>query len=60
MPDKEERVEVCTCEKCGSEAEMIITCEFVPVETPKKTVKRERRHISCKHCGSEADMIIEE
>ena len=60
MPEKEKRIEVCTCENCGSEAEMVITCEFVPVEAENKTVKKERRHVSCKHCGNEADMIIEE
>jgi len=60
MSEKEQRIEVCTCKNCGNEAEMVITCEFIPVELEKKTVKKERRVITCKHCGSEADMIIEE
>ncbi len=60
MAEKEERIEVCTCKNCGNEAEMIITCEYVPVESGEKTVKKERRVITCKHCGSEADMTVED
>ena len=61
MGKKTEKIEVCTCEKCGNEAEMIITCGFVPVEREdKKEIKKETHHITCKHCGNEADMILEE
>ncbi len=60
MSSETKMIEVCTCEKCGNEAEMVITCEFIPVEEGKKEIKRERRSITCKHCGNEAEMIIEE
>lgn len=64
--------QVCHCEKCGNEAEMIITCELEPVETePAAASKQEhqtseagpkdktRGHAVCSHCGAEADMWID-
>ena len=29
--------QICTCENCGNEAEMIVTCEWVEVEEETKT-----------------------
>ncbi|MEN6437638.1 MAG: hypothetical protein ABFD97_03550 [Syntrophobacter sp.] len=54
------RVEVCTCDKCGNEAEMTITCEMVDVKTPSGEVKQKKKetHV-CKVCGNEANMIID-
>ena len=63
MQDKVERVEVCTCENCGNEAEMVVTCELVPVEDEVKKAagveRQERRSFTCDHCGNEADMIVD-
>jgi hypothetical protein len=55
----EVRREVCHCENCGNEAEMIITCSYVEVpDRPEGKVKKEHRQ--CSICGGEADIIIEE
>ncbi len=48
----EVRKEVCMCEHCGNEAEMIITCTY------EESKKRESR--KCSVCGNEANMILEE
>jgi len=55
-----EKREVCTCTKCGNEAEMIVTCELVEVETPTGAKQKKQRETRvCTHCGNEADMIID-
>lgn len=63
MGGKVERVEVCKCEKCGNEAEMVVTCELLPVEDEEKKAagveKQERKSFTCVHCGNEADMIVD-
>jgi hypothetical protein len=62
--------QVCTCEKCGNEAEMIITCTLAPDEeanvadrshkVEEKTVREQRTgHATCTHCGNEADIIVD-
>ncbi len=49
--------QVCTCENCGNEAEMIVTCTLVEVEqAPEKKVKG---HATCQSCGSEADIWVD-
>ena len=57
--------QVCECEKCGNESEMLITCHIDhdddnPPPTPaggdKKKVKG---HGVCTTCGNEADMWID-
>ncbi|MFW6284024.1 MAG: hypothetical protein ACOC1H_01390 [Desulfosalsimonas sp.] len=70
MEEKKFR-QVCHCEKCGSEAEMIVTCEFVPQEAEEKAGKKEARvseekspgampgHAVCTNCGAEADMWVD-
>ncbi|MGB5924333.1 MAG: hypothetical protein WBH36_19055 [Syntrophobacteria bacterium] len=63
MTEKRQMMESCTCENCGNEAEMIVTCELVPVEDPEKKAagveKQEKKSFTCESCGSEADMIID-
>lgn len=55
-----EKREVCTCTKCGNEAEMVVTCELVDIEeAPGKTAKKEKQTRKCTVCGNEADMIID-
>ncbi len=63
MTEKREMMEMCSCENCGNEAEMIVTCELVPVEDPEKKAagveKQEKRSFTCENCGNEADMIVD-
>jgi hypothetical protein len=62
--------QVCTCEKCGNEAEMIITCSLEPVEeetrkegatgeSAKQTRKKIPGQATCTHCGNEAEILID-
>ena len=61
---KTRTVEVCKCENCGNEAEMIITCEMVEVEraggNEGQATEEKNKTVTCTNCGNEADMIIEE
>ncbi len=57
---------VCKCEKCGNEAEMVVTCSLVEEkEDKKKAPKGSHSHKkvkgtgTCSHCGNEADMWID-
>ena len=63
MTEKREMMEVCSCENCGNEAEMVVTCELIPVEDMKKKAaggeKQEKRSFTCTNCGSEADTIVD-
>jgi transcription elongation factor Elf1 len=63
MTEKRQMMEMCSCENCGNEAEMIVTCELVPVEDPEKKAagveKQEKRSFTCESCGNEADMIVD-
>ncbi len=55
-----DKVEVCTCEKCGNEAEMTISCQWVDVKTPSGEIKKKQQETrTCKVCGNEANMIID-
>jgi len=55
-----EKREVCTCTKCGNEAEMIIKCEWVEVgEGTEKAKKQQKQTKQCTVCGNEADMILD-
>ena len=52
--------QVCACEKCGNEAEMIITCTLEPVETEAAEEKKKSKgHATCTKCGNEADMWVD-
>lgn len=67
MADTQKKLkQVCKCEKCGNEAEMIVTCslEEVPVEegtsdektaTPVKT----KGTGTCSHCGNESEIWVD-
>lgn len=58
--------QVCKCEKCGNEAEMVITCSLEeekmetaePKVVPKDQGKTEG-HAVCSHCGGEADIWLD-
>jgi thymidine kinase len=60
------RKQVCSCKKCGNEAEMVVTCnlpEAVP-EAPPPTPAAEvggkvMGSATCSHCGNEADIWID-
>ena len=62
-----ERKEICKCEKCGNEAEMIVTCTLPDIEVEenskekieKKTPRKIKGTATCSHCGNEADMWID-
>jgi hypothetical protein len=55
-----EKREVCTCTKCGNEAEMTVTCEFIEVPVAPNVVKKKQKETRvCTVCGNEADMIID-
>ncbi len=60
--------QVCTCEKCGNEAEMVITChledhhtggEKKEAQPGKSEAKRVKGRATCSHCGNEADIWLE-
>jgi len=56
--------EVCKCEKCGNEAEMVVTCTLPEgvdeaAEKPKKKTERVKGTATCSHCGNEADMWVD-
>ena len=63
--------EVCKCENCGNEAEMVVTCTLADVDVDPKPVdesdtvikpeaeKRVKGTATCTHCGNESDMWID-
>jgi len=63
--------EVCKCENCGNEAEMVVTCSLPDVETEDSAVPASdpsqeteiEKHVkgtaTCTNCGNEADMWID-
>jgi len=62
--------QVCTCQNCGNEAEMIITCSFEPNEgvatvraahtvVEKPDHKQRAGQATCTHCGNEAEIIVD-
>ncbi|MCP4747455.1 MAG: hypothetical protein GY874_15130 [Desulfobacteraceae bacterium] len=58
--------QVCKCENCGNEAEMVITCtleeeEEKPKASPKSTgdKKKVKGTATCTSCGNEADMWVD-
>lgn len=62
--------QVCTCQNCGNEAEMIITCSLEPGEEastphvahahePSPEQKQKPGQATCTHCGNEAEILID-
>ena len=62
--------QVCKCENCGNEAEMVVTCslpESAPeAAAPQSSSSRSaapapkvKGQATCTHCGNEADMWID-
>ena len=62
--------QVCTCQNCGNEAEMIITCSLESVEetsqvqvAPGSEPQAEKNQVpgqaTCTHCGNEAEIIVD-
>ncbi len=63
--------EVCKCENCGNEAEMVLTCSLPDAEAEDGAVtdtesgqeteieKRVMGTATCTQCGNEADMWID-
>lgn len=67
---KVEKRQVCKCENCGNEAEMVVTCTLPDAsESPPQEAAVETKadaaphkikgHATCTHCGNEADMWID-
>ncbi len=62
--------QVCKCENCGNEAEMVVTCSL-PEDTPPAadtdtpepasppSARKVKGQAACTHCGNEADMWID-
>jgi hypothetical protein len=60
------RKQVCKCEHCGNEAEMVLTCTLPEApggQAPAAPSAAGHRHVkahgTCTHCGNEADMWID-
>ena len=63
--------EVCKCENCGNEAEMVVTCSLPDVDEKEPLVsapesspepqseKRVKGSATCTQCGNESDMWID-
>jgi hypothetical protein len=57
--------QICTCENCGNEAEMIVTCQWVEVEkaTDKKKATGSAEKVkgtgTCQNCGNEAETWVD-
>lgn len=63
--------QVCTCEKCGNEAEMVVTCTLQETDTtspetdavdalePGQSPSQIKGTGTCSTCGNEADVWVE-
>lgn len=59
--------QVCECQNCGNEAEMVVTCSLrtdqaEPINPKIVATKEEgstKGHAVCSHCGGEADIWLE-
>lgn len=66
-----EKRQICKCENCGNEAEMVITCSLpdAPESPPPEAAVENKAdgspshkvkgHATCTRCGNEADMWID-
>ncbi|MFN2437449.1 MAG: hypothetical protein ABR513_10235, partial [Desulfotignum sp.] len=57
--------QVCTCENCGNEAEMVVTCQWVEVEEAQKKQQADHKPHkvkgtgTCTSCGNEAEAWVD-
>lgn len=57
--------QICTCENCGNEAEMIVTCQWVEVEAAQNKKNTGQASVkvkgtgTCTSCGNEADTWVD-
>ena len=54
-----EKKEICKCENCGNEAEMVVTCSLPDIEVEENPKKKIKGTATCSECGNEADMWID-
>ena len=60
------KTQVCKCENCGNEAEMMVTCSLEDEEAAKSAEAKAPQEptkvkgtATCSNCGNEADMWID-
>jgi DNA-directed RNA polymerase subunit M/transcription elongation factor TFIIS len=60
------KTQVCKCENCGNEAEMVVTCSLEDAEAAKAAQTKAPQEpakvkgtATCASCGNEADMWID-
>lgn len=60
--------QVCKCENCGNEAEMVVTCRLDDTKSPsaaspdhdhKHETSKIKGTATCTSCGNEADMWVD-
>ncbi|MFO7667767.1 MAG: hypothetical protein R6V76_14190 [Desulfobacterales bacterium] len=56
--------QVCKCDHCGNEAEMVITCTLPETDKSSKpnvlkASEKIKGSATCSHCGSEADIWLD-
>ena len=63
--------QVCKCENCGNEAEMVVTCTLPESDSKEETTdsgggphqhetsQRIKGTATCSHCGNEADLWVD-
>ena len=59
--------QVCKCEHCGNESEMVVTCSLEEIDKGTDTPAahdhphshRVKGSATCTHCGNEADMWVD-
>ena len=70
MTQTEKKIkQVCKCEACGNEAEMVVTCTLRDSthendarnseKTPASSRNKVKGTAICSHCGNEADMWVD-
>ncbi|MEE4357274.1 MAG: hypothetical protein V2I97_12475 [Desulfococcaceae bacterium] len=64
MAETKKLKQVCKCENCGNEAEMVITCTLEEEGEEQKSSspsapKKVKGTGTCTNCGNEADMWVD-
>ena len=72
MSDTVKKIQqVCKCEKCGNEAEMVVTCTLADTDTASSDAAPEEAPVhshaktrvkgtgTCSTCGNEADVWVD-